>query len=62
MGRSAEANAALAALVSNSAGSEFQVAETYAFFGDAGQTFHWLDQAVVKGDPGKSCGCAATHC
>jgi TolB-like protein/Flp pilus assembly protein TadD len=43
--RTAEANAALATLVSNSAGAEFQVAETYAFFGDADQAFKWLDVA-----------------
>jgi tetratricopeptide (TPR) repeat protein len=46
--RTAEANAALAALVSNSAGAEFQVAETYADFGDADQAFKWLDIAEER--------------
>src|SRR5439155_5117967 len=40
-----EARAALAAIVANSPGSEFQVAETYAFFGDKDQAFYWLEQA-----------------
>jgi adenylate cyclase len=51
-GRSTEANAALKDLMQNSAGSEFQVAETFAFFGDADKTFKWLDLAVERRDPG----------
>jgi TolB-like protein/Tfp pilus assembly protein PilF len=52
-GRSAEANAALESLVkSNSAGAEFQVAETYAVFGNADKAFAWFDEAVEKRDPG----------
>jgi TolB-like protein/Tfp pilus assembly protein PilF len=47
-GRSAEANAAFARLLSNSAGAEFQVAETYADFGDADQAFKWLGAAVER--------------
>ena len=43
--RTAEANAAFAILLSKSAGAEFQVAETYADFGDADQSFKWLDAA-----------------
>jgi TolB-like protein/predicted negative regulator of RcsB-dependent stress response len=50
-GRKAEANAALAALVRHSAGSEFQVGETYAYFGDPDQAFLWLDRAIDH-DPG----------
>jgi len=46
--RTAEANAALATLVSKSAGAEFQVAETYADFGDADQALKWLDAAVER--------------
>jgi TolB-like protein/Flp pilus assembly protein TadD len=46
--RAAEANAALATLVSKSAGAEFQVAETYADFGDADQALKWLDAAVER--------------
>ena len=47
-GRTAEANAAFAKLLSNSAGAEFQVAETYADFGDADQAFKWLEAAVER--------------
>jgi TolB-like protein len=50
-GRTADANAALAALVANSAGSEFQVAETYAYFGNSDEAFRWLDRAIDH-DPG----------
>jgi TolB-like protein/predicted negative regulator of RcsB-dependent stress response len=46
--RTAEANAALATLVSKSAGAEFQVAETYAAFGDTDQAFKWLDAASER--------------
>jgi TolB-like protein/cytochrome c-type biogenesis protein CcmH/NrfG len=52
LGRAADANAALAAQVKESAGAEFQAAETYAFFGDADKAFSWLDQAVLTHDPG----------
>jgi TolB-like protein/Tfp pilus assembly protein PilF len=47
-----EARAALKALEEQSAGSEFQVAETYGFYGDTGQAFAWLDRAVTLHDPG----------
>ena len=50
--REPEAKAALAALVANSAGSEFQVAETYGYFGDADRAFEWLDRAVERHDGG----------
>ena len=50
--RTADARAALAALVANSVGSEFQVAETYAYFGDPEQAFHWLEVARARHDPG----------
>jgi TolB-like protein/Flp pilus assembly protein TadD len=50
-GRSADANAALAALLADSAGSEFQVAETYAYFGNPDEAFRWLDRAIDH-DPG----------
>lgn len=50
--RAPEARAALKALVAKSAGAEFQVAETYGFFGDTGQAFAWLDRAVTLHDPG----------
>ena len=37
--------------MSHSAGSEFQVAETYAYFGDGDQAFAWLNRAIGN-DPG----------
>jgi TolB-like protein/tetratricopeptide (TPR) repeat protein len=46
--RTAEANAALASLLSKSDGAEFQLAETYADFGDAAQAFKWLDTAAER--------------
>jgi TolB-like protein/Flp pilus assembly protein TadD len=49
--RKSEADAALQDLLRNSAGAEFQVAEVYAYFGDADHAFEWLDRAV-KADPG----------
>ena len=50
--RDQEARAALAALVAKSAGSEFQVAETFAFFGETDKSFEWLDRARTLHDPG----------
>jgi TolB-like protein/tetratricopeptide (TPR) repeat protein len=49
--RDQEARAALAALVAQSAGSEFQVAETYALFGETDKSFEWLGHARTR-DPG----------
>jgi adenylate cyclase len=49
--RNAEADAALKELLRNSDGAEFQVAEVYAYFGDADHAFEWLSRAV-KVDPG----------
>ena len=46
--RTAEANAAFAVLLSKAAGAEFQVAETYAEFGDPDQAFKWLDAAAER--------------
>jgi len=51
-GRTADANVALQRLVDNSAGSEYQVAEAYAYFGNVDQAFTWLDRAVALRDPG----------
>jgi hypothetical protein len=50
--RSADASKALQALIANSSGSEFQVAEAYAYFGDTDQAFRWLDRAREQHDPG----------
>jgi TolB-like protein/tetratricopeptide (TPR) repeat protein len=44
----AEANAALANLLKNSVGAEFQVAEAYADLGDVDQAFKWLDAAADR--------------
>jgi len=50
--RRREAQAALQALLAHSEGAEFQVAETYGFFGDTEKAFEWLDRAVTQHDPG----------
>jgi TolB-like protein len=50
--RDQEARAALAALVAQSAGSEFQVAETYGFFGETDKSLEWLERARTLHDPG----------
>lgn len=50
--REKEARAALAALVDQSAGAEFQVAETFAFFGETEKSFEWLERARTLHDPG----------
>lgn len=47
-----EARAALAALVTKSVGAEFQVAETFAYFGDTEKSLEWLDRARSLHDPG----------
>ncbi len=52
MQREEPARAALAKLVANSNGSEFQVAEAYAFFGQADRAFEWLDHARERHDAG----------
>jgi TolB-like protein/Tfp pilus assembly protein PilF len=47
-----KARAALTALVANSTGAEFQVAEAYAYLGDTEKTFEWLQKARAGHDPG----------
>jgi TolB-like protein/Tfp pilus assembly protein PilF len=47
-----EAQAALAAQAAKPAGSEFQLAETYAFFGETDKSFEWLGRARSGHDPG----------
>jgi TolB-like protein/tetratricopeptide (TPR) repeat protein len=47
-----EARAALATLVEHSAGSEFQIAETYALFGERDKSLEWLERARTLHDPG----------
>jgi TolB-like protein/Tfp pilus assembly protein PilF len=51
LGDTARAQAALADLVAHADGSEFQVAEAYAFFGDKDRAFGYLDKALSS-DPG----------
>jgi TolB-like protein/Tfp pilus assembly protein PilF len=46
--RTADADAAFADLLKQSAGAAFQVAETYADRGDADQAFKWLDVAAQR--------------
>jgi TolB-like protein/Tfp pilus assembly protein PilF len=46
--RSADAKAALAVQLEHPAGAEFQLAETYAYLGDADQAFKWLDAAADR--------------
>ncbi|MGH8263544.1 MAG: tetratricopeptide repeat protein, partial [Steroidobacteraceae bacterium] len=50
--RAAETQAAMAQLLRDPKGSEFQVAEAYAYMGDADEAFKWLDAAYVGRDPG----------
>jgi TolB-like protein/Flp pilus assembly protein TadD len=44
--REAQADAALMRMLHNSEGSEFQIAETYAYMGKADEAFKWLDAAI----------------
>lgn len=46
------ARAALEGLLAHSAGSEFQVAEAYGFFGDVTRCFAWLQKARSMPDAG----------
>lgn len=50
-GHTADADAALQKMLDNSAGSEFQIAEAYTYFGNGDQAFAWLDRAVASRDP-----------
>ena len=52
IGRQREARTALEALLKESAGSEFQVAEAYGFFGDTDRCIEWLEKARTLHDPG----------
>jgi tetratricopeptide (TPR) repeat protein len=46
--RTSDANVALAEQLRNPHEAEFQMAETYAYFGDSDQTFKWLDAAADR--------------
>jgi len=52
VGRTRDAEAALAKLDAGAAGSEFQLAEACAFMGKTEEAFKWLDAATANRDPG----------
>jgi adenylate cyclase len=55
LGRGADSNAALAAMIAKyERDSPYNIAYVYAFRGEADQAFAWLDKAVEYGDPGIS--------
>ena len=56
LGRKADSDAALAALIANEykKNAPYNIAYIYAFRGDADKAFAWLDKAVEYGDPGLS--------
>jgi TolB-like protein/Flp pilus assembly protein TadD len=55
LGRKAESDTALAALITKwQKESPFNIAYVYAFRGDADKAFEWLDKAVQYADPGLS--------
>ena len=53
LGRKADSDAALAALIAKyEKDGPYNIAYVYAFRGEADQAFEWLDKAVEYGDPG----------
>jgi TolB-like protein/Flp pilus assembly protein TadD len=53
LGRKADSDAALAALIAKyEKGASYNIAYVYAFRGEADKAFAWLDKAVEYGDPG----------
>ena len=55
LGRKADADAALNALIAKAEkDGPYNIASVYAFCGDADKAFEWLDKAVVYQDPGLS--------
>jgi len=53
LGRSAESDVALKKLIStHQKDCAYQIAETYAYWGETGKAFQWLDRAVQQHDPG----------
>ena len=53
LGRKADSDAALAALIAKyKKESSYNIAYVYAFRGEADKAFAWLDKAVEYGDPG----------
>jgi tetratricopeptide (TPR) repeat protein len=53
LGRKADSDAALAALIAKyEKDAAYNIAYVYAFRGEADKAFAWLDKAVEYGDPG----------
>ena len=53
LGRKADSDAALAALIAKyEKDAPYNIAYVYAFRGEADKAFEWLDKAVEYGDPG----------
>ena len=53
LGRKADSDAALAALIAKyEKDASYNIAYVYAFRGEADKAFEWLDKAVAYGDPG----------
>jgi hypothetical protein len=52
VGQTEAAQKALTELLANASGSEYQVAEVYAYLADASSCFKWLERARVLHDPG----------
>ncbi len=50
--RAAATQVAIAELLRQSKGAEFQVAEAYGYMGNTDEAFKWLDAAYVNRDPG----------
>lgn len=53
MGQRAKAQVALEQLIKDYANeAAFQIAEVYAFWGDADKAFEWLERSYAQRDPG----------
>jgi len=53
LGRDPDSNAALAGLIGkNGADAAFQIAQVYAYRGEADKSFEWLDRAYKQRDSG----------
>jgi TolB-like protein/Tfp pilus assembly protein PilF len=53
LGRKADSDAALAAMIAKyEADAPFNIASVYAFRGEADKAFEWLDKAIASGDSG----------
>jgi predicted Zn-dependent protease len=53
LGREPDSNAALAGLIAKyNTDSAYQIAQAYAFRGESGKAFEWLERAYKQRDPG----------